>query len=189
MKKKMFVLLPMCLLLVGCSLFGKDNDAIREIYLNVLSNEITYLNQEKKSKFISEYTKQDFGITRYAIVDFNGDNVDDMVVELQNNDEETFYLLLHYYKNKVYGVKVDSNKMQSIVKDGHVFRYDFKTETTYWDLYTFEKGKLVVTEKHRYDSKSTECLFDGKKMDCSEYVSKYNSWMENDIVQVDWKTY
>ena len=189
MKKKLVVIICAGLLLTGCSWFKKDNNDIKKIYLNVLSNEITYVDEQKNAKFISEYTNDDYGIDSYAIIDINEDDIIDMAVKLTKIDSDDIYLLLHYYKNKVYSKTFDNVRSISISDKGYVSTLDIDTLTYTWNKYTFEDVKFKSTEVYSYNADNTKCRVDAKDYKCEDFTEKYNNWLNKTIVNPEWKPY
>ena len=189
MKKKLVVIICAAILLTGCSWFKKDNSDIKKIYLNVLSNEITYIDEQKNSKFISEYTNDEYGIDSYAIIDINEDDVIDMAVKLIKTDSEDIYLLLHYYKNKVYCKTFNDVRGITISDTGYITDFDIDTLTYTWNKYTFEDGKYKSTEAYSYNAEHTKCRIKGKDVNCEEFTDEYNNWLNEKIVNPEWKPY
>ena len=189
MKKKLVVIICAAILLTGCSWFKKDNSDIKKIYLNVLSNEITYIDEQKNSKFISEYTNDEYGIESYAIIDINEDDVIDMAVKLTKVESDDTYLLLHYYKNKVYCKVFDNVRSLAISDTGYIGSLDIDTLTFTWNKYTFEDSKFKSTEAYSYNADNTNCRIDGKETDCESFTEKYNTWLNEKIINPEWKPY
>ena len=189
MKKKLVVIICAGLLLTGCSWFKKDNTDIKKIYLNVLSNQITYVDEQKTTKFISEYTNDEYGIDSYAIIDINEDDVIDMAVKLVKLDSDDIYLILHYYKNKVYCKTFDNTRGITISDTGYISNLDIDTLTYTWNKYTFEDGKYKSTEVYSYNAEHTKCSIKGKDVNCEEFTEKYNTWLNTEVVNPEWRPY
>ena len=138
MKKSYFLVLSLivCLLLVSCTFDGDNNkkntpaanqanqsSTIRsqspesialEAYKKVLENIATFINTEDKKPIkLNEFLGPDFEVTRFAVIDMDGDDVPEIIVE------STIYnTILHYIDGEVYCYNFVHRGMKSIKTDG-----------------------------------------------------------------------
>ena len=184
MKKKMLVLIPMVFLLVGCSWFKKTIDDYKEIYMNVLKGELTFINEEKEEKYFKEYTDNGYKISRIAMLDLESDEAYEMAVELKKPSNSLSYLILSRQGGKVYCYDLEDDKVDKIVQSGY-FSY-----TTVDGLgiktYKFKKNKKEATIYYEINIEKQECIINNKKTSCDKVTDDLFNFEQKDL---DWEKY
>jgi len=97
-------------------------------YREVLLNETEFFSTDSsKSLLLQDFLENReiydkvFRVTRFAVLDMNGDKVPEVVLELSSGDSPYFFEVLHYYYGTVYGYLFSYRDMQQLKEDGVFF--------------------------------------------------------------------
>ena len=187
MKKKMLVLIPMVFLLVGCSWFKKTIDDYKEIYMNVLKGELTFINEEKEEKYFKEYTDNGYKISRIAMLDLESDEVYEMAVELKKPSNSLSYLILSRQGGNVYCYDLEDDKIDMIIDKGYFF---YSTnDSSGIKTYSFKKNKKESTILYEINIEKQECIIDKKKASCDDYSDATYDFSQKMGKELDWEKY
>lgn len=108
------------------SILSKTNEeAAIEAYKLVLQNKAEYYSTDnKKDLYLKDFLanqelyKVNFEIANYAVLDMDGDNIPEVVLELTANGFPEFYEILHYTDGKIYGYIQVSRGLKQLKTDG-----------------------------------------------------------------------
>jgi len=89
---------------------SSEKNPVIEVYKRVLQNKADFFSTDnKKNVYLNDLltNKEIYGtifkVTHFTVLDMDGDNIPEVVLELTVGDYVEFYEVLHYMDNKVYG--------------------------------------------------------------------------------------
>lgn len=163
MKRKLVLCLVCCCVILGVVGCGKEEvkddtsnnnqteevkdstseKSEKEIYLDVIANKRNYISEDNTEKNVEDYLK-DANITddytvKYALVDLDQDDKDEMIVLFESYDG--FYLILNIEDDKVYGFEKDYRSMVSIKEDGTMLATNSADSSEIYKI-SFDKNKI-----------------------------------------------
>lgn len=101
------------------------NNIVMSTYNEVLQNKIQFFSTDsKKTEYLNDFLTDKaiydttFKITHFAVLDMDGDNVTEVVLELSIGGEPQFYEVLHYMNGKVYGYLQVLRGLENLKVDG-----------------------------------------------------------------------
>jgi len=125
MKKTMCLLLLLIFLFsfVSCRNVISNNLSSETHLLSALKSEITFIAEDGKNIYLQDFAYASDESTEYyakpqeyAFIDFDGDNVDELVVDITPN--QVYYMVFHKNNDDVYGFLIGRRSLQSIKEDG-----------------------------------------------------------------------
>jgi len=174
-----------------------EEERAMQAYEAVWKNEIKLIYLTGNEYYLTELYNFYYPLMnpKYALVDMDGDAIDEMVI-LKGDDEyfdEKF--VLHYENEKVYGFSFQASSMQTLFTDGSFnWRYDGEPSYTCGNSrLTFLGEKLKFYENHRIEDYDRYYIA-GKKVNDEifeqylttanerqpvEFTSLLNAWWEN----------
>ncbi|WP_312093613.1 hypothetical protein [Aminipila sp.] len=106
-----------------------NNNTVLEAYKAVLLNNAEFFSIDNKKKlslddFLTnkEIYGADFKVTHFTVLDMDGDEVPEVVLELAVDDNPAFYEVLHYMDDTVYGYNIVYRGLEDLKTDG-TFQY------------------------------------------------------------------
>ncbi len=106
-----------------------SNNVVLEAYKAVLLNDAEFFSIDNKKKlslddFLTnkEIYGADFKVTHFTVLDMDGDEVPEVVLELAVDDNPSFYEVLHYMDDTVYGYNIVYRGLEGLKTDG-TFQY------------------------------------------------------------------
>lgn len=174
-----------------------QNELAKNAYEAAWKNEIKIIYSTGNEYYLRELYDFYYPLMnpQYALVDMNGDDIDEMVI-LKGDDEywdEKF--VLHYENEKVYGFSFQASSMQTLFTDGSFYwRYDGEFPYTYGNSrLTFLGEKLKFYENYRVedydryyiagkevnDETFEQYLITANEKQRVEFTSLLNAWWEN----------
>lgn len=120
----------LCFCLVGCSKdnIEKQNMEAKEVLMKVLEKEQTFtaktsvISDKATEQTLDKYHFQtvdnayySFIPEQYAFIDMDNDNIDELVIF---DVKMTYYLVLHYENEKVYGYNIGARSLIHLRTDG-----------------------------------------------------------------------
>ncbi len=105
-------------------------------FLNILNNKMTYIDESNRYLSLEDYmseAKNSTGVYKYAIVDFDSDGTDEVVVDVLPGFGK--YVLFHFYNYEIYGFEFSYTEMIDLFVDGSFRRlYSGSMESKYFNL-------------------------------------------------------
>lgn len=106
-----------------------SNKSALEAYKAVLQNKSEFFSTDNKKKLYlydfltdKEIYRTVFRATHFTVLDMDGDNEPEVILELSVGDEPEFYEVLHYMNDTVYGYLIVYRGLEELKADG-TFRY------------------------------------------------------------------
>ena len=105
---------------------NNQNYLVLEAYKAVLQNKVNFFSQDnKKNVYLNDFLTNEeiygtiFKVTRFAVLDLDGDKTPEVVLELSvgNNDPMCFEVL-HYVNGAVYGCNIVYRGLEELKADG-----------------------------------------------------------------------
>jgi len=103
----------------------KARDSVLDAYKAVLLNHVEfYSTDSKKALHLSDFLtnkeiyETTFTVTRFAVLDMDGDKVPEVVLELSVDNNPQFFEVLHYKNGEVYGYFIVYRGLQGLKADG-----------------------------------------------------------------------
>lgn len=192
MKKVLSLIFILTFLLVGCNNPTVENSEIENStvessdksdkdLLDVIDNKIPFVDANNKEIFlkdykISEYDNYDFSPFEYALVDFDGDKTNELII---SETQQNFYLILQYNEaeNKIYGYPVDVRSLIDLKADG-TFMQSSGAGINSISKLKFENGEIVFTElalKNDFDKEYKINKEDTQPEDVNSFFDKWNA--------------
>ncbi len=105
-------------------------------FLNILNNKMTCIDESGSYLSLKDYmseAKNSTGVYKYAIVDFDSDGTDEMVVDVLPGFGK--YVMFHFYNYEIYGFEFSHTEMIDLFVDGSFRRlYSGSMESKYFNL-------------------------------------------------------
>lgn len=124
------------------------NNPIFEAYKTVLENKGEFFSTDNKKKlYLNKFltNKELYGaifkVTRFKVMDMDGDKVPEVILELSVGDEPEFYEVLHYMKDAVYGYLIVYRGLEELKEDG-TFRFSSGVADNGWGKLKFESDSF-----------------------------------------------
>lgn len=104
-----------------------------KLYNDVMQNKVQIIQRTYKDSYDYGTTYQPFyinelnrnlelpdncNLSKFTILDMDGDNTPEVVVEIDCNENGLYYEVLHYYNDKVYGYSFQYRAMEGLKTDG-----------------------------------------------------------------------
>lgn len=184
------ICLSLCFAFVGC---GKDNikeqnDQAKEVLMKVLEKEQTFT---AKTSVISDKTTEQtlekyhfqtidnayyaFVPEQYAFVDMDNDNIDELVIF---DVKMTYYLVLHYENEKVYGYNIGARSLIQLKKDGSFMTSSAAGINSIGNI-VFDGSEYKIIDKALVNDNDGEYFIDGEKTDQKTVKKYFDDWFEN----------
>ncbi|WP_291635854.1 lysozyme inhibitor LprI family protein, partial [Clostridium sp.] len=104
---------------------SNKNDLVLESYKTVLQNKVNFFSVDDNNKIYlndilkKQYPGNIFKVTRFTVIDMDGDKIPEVVLELSNaNNNPMFFEILHYMKGVVYGYNIVYRGLEQLKTDG-----------------------------------------------------------------------
>ena len=180
MKKALCLIFVLTFLLVGCNNQKvKSSDTIRKELLNVIENKTSFLDANNQEVLLKDYQIPEcvdyvFSPLEYALVDFDGDKTEELVIL---DARKNFYQILRYDKstNKFYGYTMNIRSLIDLKTDG-TFMQSSGAGINSISKLNFENGEIVFTElalKNDYDK---EYKINQKNAKPEDVKSFFDEW-------------
>ena len=198
MKKLMviFMCLVMCVSFVGCNNTEKQNDEAKETLQRVLEKEQTFtaktivFSDKTTEQTLEKYHFQtidnayySFVPEQYAFVDMDNDNIDELVIL---DVKITYYLVLHYENEKVYGYNIGARSLIDLRTDGSFMTSSAGGIGSIGNM-CFDGSECKVINKALANDYDQEYFIDGKKTDQKTSKKYFDDWNEN-TSKISWVT-
>ena len=198
MKKLMviFMCLVMCVSFVGCNNTEKQNDEAKETLQRVLEKEQTFtaktivFSDKTTEQTLEKYHFQtidnayySFVPEQYAFVDMDNDNIDELVIL---DVKITYYLVLHYENEKVYGYNIGARSLIDLRTDGSFMTSSAGGISSIGNM-CFDGSECKVINKALANDYDQEYFIDGKKTDQKTSKKYFDDWNEN-TTKISWNT-
>jgi hypothetical protein len=102
-----------------------ENILALELYKTVLQNKVDFFSVDDKNKIYlkdilkKQYPSNNFKVTRFSVLDMDGDKIPEVVLELSDgNNNPVFFEILHYMKGEVYGYNIVYRGLEELKTDG-----------------------------------------------------------------------
>ncbi len=102
-----------------------NNNSVMEAYNSVLQNKIQFFSTDnKKNVYLNNFLSNNgiyqavFKATHFTVLDMDGDNIPEVVLELSVGDNPQFYEILHYMNGQVYGYLQVYRGLEQLKTDG-----------------------------------------------------------------------
>jgi uncharacterized protein YecT (DUF1311 family) len=102
-----------------------ENILALELYKTVLQNKVDFFSVDDKNKIYlkdilkKQYPSNNFKVTRFSVLDMDGDKIPEVVLELSDgNNNPVFFEILHYMKGEVYGYNIVYRGLEQLKADG-----------------------------------------------------------------------
>lgn len=119
-----------------------------EAYKEVLQNKAEFFSTDnKKNVYLNDFltNKEIYGtafkVTRFSVLDMDGDKVTDVILELSVGNEPEFYEVLHIIKGAVYGYLLPYRALEKLKVDG-TFHFSSGAADSGWGKLSFEINAL-----------------------------------------------
>ncbi len=173
-----------------CFLTNPISSNEMQMLLNVLNNERTFINESGESVYLKEhklFSLIDAIPEKYALVDFDGDGKDELVVHITPGGGA--YIVFHVDKNKVYGFDFWERELVSLKEDG-TFVQSGGAGLNSFAAMQFRKDTYQILEQAYADDFATVYRVNGASSTAeiaNAYIAEfYNkpdvSWKEYEIV-------
>jgi len=162
---------------------SSEKKLVMEAYKAVLQNKTTFFSTDnKKNVYLKDLltNKELYGtvfkVTHFAVLDMDGDNIPEVVLELTVGNDVQFYEVLHYMNNEVYGYIQVLRGLQELKADG-TFNYSNGALDNGYGKLTFksdicETNILGYCQPSTTDS-TTELYFINNKSVTEELYKSY----------------
>jgi hypothetical protein len=161
------------------------NNPIFEAYKKVLQNKTDFFSTDNKKKlnlnnFLTnkELYGTTFKVTRFKVLDMDGDKVPEVILELSVGDEPQFYEVLHYMNDEVYGYLIVYRGLEELKEDG-TFRFSSGAADNGWGKLKFElntlKTDILGCSKSRQGNTLTISYFINDKPVTKEVFESFNN--------------
>ena len=194
MKKKLFLLLIVIILLTGC---GRDEEPIVEANVNlkdeyqqVLLNQKHYIDVNGVEMDFAGYLNQfsnnyDYVPASYIFMDLNMDGHEDLLISV--DIEPRNFLVLHYEKKNIYGYSFESNYFSNVKEDGSFYTKYSESSGAIQKL-LFSKNHVTVRDVAKRDGK--KYYYNGSEVSANQYVTYFNEFKtKKDLSFTGSKTY
>lgn len=187
-----FMCLVLCFSFAGCNNYGKINEdkAVFQkvlhkqqnfFYKSLVTDEIIEDNLDNFSFNASDNALISFTPESYTYVDFDFDNVEEMVI---NSMELDYYLVLRYCDDKVYGYIVGVRSIIDLRTDGSFMTSSSAAVNSISNL-SFSGTSFEIKHKANENDFDNEYLLNGKTSN-KETVKKYFSDWDKNTTKVSW---
>ena len=191
-----FMCLVMCVSFVGCNNTEKQNDEAKETLQRVLEKEQTFtaktiaFSDKTTEQTLEKYHFQtidnayySFVLKQYAFVDMDNDNIDELVIL---DVKITYYLVLHYENEKVYGYNIGARSLIDLRTDGSFMTSSAGGISSIGNM-CFDGSECKVINKALANDYDQEYFIDGKKTDQKTSKKYFDDWNEN-TSKISWVT-
>ena len=174
MKKLVFILIIISIVIfVGCE--GKE-----QTLTDIINNKIIFITEAGESIYLkdyksSKYTELDIIPDKYAIIDLNGDNVDEMV--LHTSPDYGLYLVFHKEGKNIYSFEFVEREIIDLKADG-TFIQSEGAGINYYVKLAFNDGEYKINEEAYANNVDNIYRKNGVKTSdetVKEYVSNFNN--------------
>ena len=191
-----FMCLAMCVSFVGCNNTEKQNDEAKETLQRVLEKEQTFtaktivFSDKTTEQTLEKYHFQtidnayySFVPEQYAFVDMDNDNIDELVIL---DVKITYYLVLHYENEKVYGYNIGARSLIDLRTDGSFLTSSGAGINSIGNM-CFDGIECKVINKALANDNDQEYFIDGEKIDQETSKKYFDDWNEN-TTKISWNT-
>ncbi len=162
-----------------------------DAYKRVLQNEDNFLSTDGKKILLNDYLKEyltgkQLEMTHFTIIDLDGDNIPEVVLELSVDGNPQFYEILHYNKEQVYGYDFVYRGLERLKADGTFWASSGAADNE-CDKLKFNDGAYEIITLAHSESKQ-----DDNGMTVSYYIDNqsvtdeaFNSFTQNQDAKDD----
>lgn len=201
---KKFLILIVVVLLVVCGVFyykqgnekistnttinsnQEKNEVLEEVVNSnelekVLKNEIEFIDMEGNKVYLKDYKLfgKSINVSKYAFIDFEKDETEELVVEIQNDSEEIAYIILREQNGNIYGYEKGVRELQNLKKDGSFSASSGATSISYLEL-NFENDSIKTVTKASGELSENKFVIDDKEVSKDEFDAFEKDWKEKE---------
>lgn len=174
MKKLFFILVIISIVIfVGC-------EEKEQTLTDIINNKITFITEDGESIYLkdyksSKYTELDIVPNKYAIIDLNGDNVDELV--LHTSPDFGLYLVFHKEGKNIYSFEFVEREIIDLKADG-TFIQSEGAGINYYVKLTFNDNKYKINEEAYVNTVDNIYRKNGIEISdetVEEYVTNFNN--------------
>ncbi len=173
MKKLISVLL---ILIIIFSVSACEKNTSNTDLMLILENEQLFITEDGEEVFLKDYQYAEEYYTtpsKYTPVDFDGDGIDELVVDISVNGG--IYLVFHSNGSKVYGFLFSARELQCLKTDGSFMQSGGAIAICYCRM-TFSEDTYEITETAVSDEYTGKLEIDGKKCSVKEINEYAKNW-------------
>lgn len=188
------ICLSLCFAFVGCGNSDKQNQEAKEILTKVLQYKQTFtaktsvISDKATEQTLDKYHFQtvdnayySFIPEQYAFIDMDNDNIDELVIF---DVKMTYYLVLHYENEKVYGYNIGARSLIHLRTDGSFMTSSAAGINSIGNI-VFDGSEYRIIDKAFVNDNDGEYFIDGKKTDQKTVKKHFDDWFEN-VPDVEW---
>jgi hypothetical protein len=162
-----------------------SGDPVLEAYKAVLRNEAGFFSADnKKDVYLNDFLTNNeiygtaFEVTRYTVLDMDGDNVPEVVLELSVGGEPQFFEALHYMNGAVNGYLIPYRGLEALKADG-TFSFSNGAADNGWGRLkfgtdAFETDMLGRSESSQGDTLNISYFINNKPVTKESFDSSMN---------------
>lgn len=183
--KKLISVLFVLLIIFSASACEKDSSNID--LMSILKNEQKFIAENGEEVYLKDYKyAEEYYATpsRYALVDFDGDGINELVVDISLNGG--IYLVFHNDGSNIYGFQFFSKELQNIKVDGS-FSQSGAAVSNYYTRITFDGDDYEITNVAVCDEYISKYEIDGKECSIEEIDEYIENWQQKE--DVNWIEY
>lgn len=127
-----------------------NNNSILEAYKAVLLNNAEFFSiDNKKTLSLNDFLTNEeiyrtiFKVTHFTVLDMDGDEVPEVVLELSVDNNPEFYEVLHYMDDTVYGYNITYRGLEELKTDG-TFQYSNGTSDNGYGKLKFQSNVYEI---------------------------------------------
>ena len=178
----------MCVVFVSCNTAEKQTDEVREVLQRVLEKEQTFTSKTSMvSDAITEQTLDQYHFqtpadayyafvpAQYAFVDMDNDHIDELVIL---DAKMTYYLVLRYEGQTVYGYNIGARSLVDLRTDGS-FMTSSAAGINSIGTMCFDGSECKVIDKVFANDNQQEYYIDGQTTDQETAKKYFDDWDKN----------
>lgn len=182
------ICLSLCFAFVGCGNSDKQNQEAKEILTKVLQYKQTFtaktsvISDKATEQTLDKYHFQtvdnayySFIPEQYAFIDMDNDNIDELVIF---DVKMTYYLVLHYENEKVYGYNIGARSLIHLRTDGSFMTSSAAGINSIGNI-VFDGSEYKIIDKALVNDNDGEYFIDGEKTDQKTVKKYFDDWFEN----------
>ena len=160
-----------------------ENEQTFTTQTTVFSDKTTEQTLEKYHFQTIDNAYYSFVPEQYAFVDMDNDNIDELVIL---DVKITYYLVLHYENEKVYGYNIGARSLIDLRTDGSFLTSSGAGINSIGNM-CFDGIECKVINKALANDNDQEYFIDGKKTDQKTSKKYFDDWNEN-TTKISWNT-
>lgn len=172
--KKLISILLVLITIFSVSACGKDTS--NTDLMLILENKQQFTTEDGEEVYLKDYKYgEEYYATpnKYTSVDFDGDGVNELVVDISVNGG--IYLVFHSDSAKTYGFLFYARELQCIKTDGSFMQSGGATVVCYCSM-TFSGDTYEITETAVSDDYTGKLEIDGKECSVEEITAYAKNW-------------